>query len=152
MSVFFLGVREGVVHTALTALAVGLLFLNDSAHVFVYPDPPPEQLVQMRLMAGLGILVFVALLASFYELERDAAMVRARTIVDNLADGVVAVDRRGRVAMANPSARKLVGVVPGQPALSGTLATLAEEVNRTGEDATLQIDLPATASARWRRR
>lgn len=142
MGVFFLGVREGAAHAATTALAMGLLFANEVTGTFLFPRPPREQLIQMQLVAGLGILGFVATLAGFYELERDAAMTRARTIVDNLVDGVIAVDRAGRVVMANPAARRLVGVVQGQPALSGTLATLAAQVLETGEDDASQIDLP----------
>jgi len=66
LAVFFLGVRAGVAYAVLAANALILIFLLQRAQL-VGP-PPGDAVAQMHLAASLGLVLFIALMSSLYDL------------------------------------------------------------------------------------
>jgi len=107
---------------ALAAAAIATLTLLLSAWLSVVGGGEPLVLITQAGLAGGG-LFFVAILAGelsgrlareertsrgSLELARQQAQLN-RLVIEEMHDGVLVVDRRGRVRTANPAARALIG-------------------------------------------
>jgi diguanylate cyclase (GGDEF)-like protein/PAS domain S-box-containing protein len=96
----------------------------------------PTSRAQLILAGGLAITLLMTLLVGALLNMRGRAVAlaeglsgafraseaRVRTVLDNAAEGIVTVDRDGRLRTANPTARALLGLPPGEP--SGLLPQL----------------------------
>ena len=145
LAVFFLGPRPGSAYAVATVGVLILLFVLELNGV-VGTLPPSADVLRMRFAATVGVVGFIAVMAAFYEMERRAADSRARAIVDNLSDGVFAVDLGGHIAMANRSVTDLLGVaaLPGthvEDTLPEELVALIAASAQSGETQTTQLSL-----------
>ncbi|MDM4767655.1 ATP-binding protein [Pelomonas sp. SE-A7] len=121
MPVLMAGVLTPRLLTLATAAIAALLMLGTAGWNYVFGLEPDLRLTQAG-MTGIGLFV-IGLLASelasrlareeraargSLELARQQAQL-SRLVIDEMQEGVLVVDRRGRVRAANPSARALLG-------------------------------------------
>jgi len=144
MATFFLGSRVSIAYTAAVMLALIVTFFGDAS---TPAGPGREELLAMLLVGSISILVFLQLVARVYEVERDNSLARIRAITDNLVDGVVAIDREGRVQLANTTVQLLLGTgeIRGkwaQDAFDGDLLALIGRTQETGSPTVADIALP----------
>ncbi len=113
-----------------TAAAVALLFLLAAWRAALGGSDAPALMLQAGL-AGIGMFAIVLMAAELagrlareevsargsFELARQQAQLN-RVVIEEMADGVLVVDRRLRVRAANPAARALLvtqGLAPPAP-------------------------------------
>jgi two-component system sensor histidine kinase PilS (NtrC family) len=130
LPVLMAGIVSERVAALATASAVTLMLLASALHK-VLAGGDLTSLLSQAGMAGLGLFV-IALVASQMSnrLAREERAARGslelahqqaelnRLVIDEMSDGVLVVDRRGRVRAANPAARSLLaedGACPRAP-------------------------------------
>ncbi len=123
LPVLMAGVLTPRLQALATAAAVALMLLV-TAWLAVLEGGNPTALMSQAGLAGIGLFVVTVLVGELagrlareemtakgsLELARQQAQLN-RLVIEEMQDGVLVVDRRGRVRAANPAARRLL--VPG---------------------------------------
>ena len=150
-----------------TAAAVTLLLLA-TASFGLPPGTDPTLAIAQAGLAGSGFFVITVLAGELarrlareemtargsLEMARQQAQLN-RLVIEEMQDGVLVVDRKGRVRAANPAARRLLAAtgmsrgasfqLRGVPAWAGLVKTVEQAFNEgswpaAGRDVTLEFD------------
>jgi two-component system, NtrC family, sensor histidine kinase PilS len=143
---------------ALAVVAVVALLLLGNAWLGVMGGGEPTGLITQAGLAGSGLFVITVLAGELasrlareeltardsLELARQQAQLN-RLVIEEMQDGVLVVDRSGRVRATNPAARRLL--VPRRRAVS---IAWRGGVGRTGEDRRARLSRSGVARGRPR--
>lgn len=91
---------------------------------------------------GSGALFFLLVIQNVYTLDRSLRKTRDlnRQIISSMADGLICLDAKGRIVVANPLARNLLHLADGK--LSGLNLDAFLDLDRTGIRQTLETGRP----------
>jgi PAS domain S-box-containing protein len=120
-SAFFLaGKRDGLIWMAALFFAIGLAVLFDHFHTvdIPYPEIVVRQLILSLLVVSAGTYAYqharetLTLASHRSEESSKEEKIKSKTIVENIAEGVIAVDAAGTVVSINQSAEEMLGWGP----------------------------------------
>jgi PAS domain S-box-containing protein len=126
-------------HTALRIHPLGIV--NDK----VFPNPfyePPELIAQPTEAAKVGWMINQLIRSADHGEELSRSHNRYRALIENSAEGVVALDSDGRILYQGPSAERLLGYTPEEMVgrhvadflLQQDIAPLLESIRRAIEN------------------
>lgn len=111
--VFWLAMYGGLAQVALASLAaVGFVLWPDIGGGERLSDARSWK-AALAVAAGAGVVVLLEAARSL-ELRRGSES-RLQAVVENMTDGLVVADEDGKVDLANPAAREMLGVLNGKP-------------------------------------
>jgi PAS domain S-box-containing protein len=92
--------------------------INDLAHVYVEAEDRQPEAVPADLLHALGDIPGLITSRPIDTLPQEEQAMRLRVVLDNIADGVVAVDASGRVTTINAAACQILSL--DQDSVTGT--------------------------------
>ena len=109
-----------IIGVAIPWIANAIYILNPL--IFNGVDPTPVAFVLTGLVYAISVFRFRLL---------ELTLIAQDELVESLADGIIVIDRQGRVSLINPAARALTGLhdITGQPFSQG-LAPIPDLVSR----------------------
>jgi PAS domain-containing protein len=129
----------------LVAVAIAVPWIGNVVYVFKLGPWPGFNWLAVSVIASGLLFAWLVVREGLF----DTLPAAREAIIELMSDGVLVVDDDGRLLMANPSARALLGMVSGDGAPARLLEALAIAPRGDRSGSAVELEFPSDGRVRW---